>query len=160
VTELFLVRHAVAVERAEGQSDAGRWLTEAGEASFREGVEGLANLGIRFDRIVHSPLRRAYETAELLVPLLDGSTQVDPGLARRAGVATFATLTVPARTAVVGHEPWLGQLTALLVVGKASAARRFPFEKGGVTWLRGAVALGGMDVVAVLPPDVLSSARG
>jgi phosphohistidine phosphatase len=153
--EVFLVRHAVAVADGAARTDAARALTKAGRKEFAGCVKGLEALDITFDALVHSPLRRAAETAELLVPLLDGRTRVDPALADRADGMDLSTI-AGERTALVGHEPYMGQLASILVVGSSDAARRFAFEKGGVLWLQGTrAAPGAMEIVAMLPPKVL-----
>jgi phosphohistidine phosphatase len=153
--EVFLVRHAVAVAHGTGRTDAARALTKAGREDFAVCVKGLEALDISFTALVHSPLRRAAETAELLVPLLDGLTRVEPALADRAEEFDLSTI-AGERVALVGHEPYLGQLASILVTGSSDAATRFAFEKGGVLWLEGTrAAPGGLEIVAMLPPKVL-----
>jgi phosphohistidine phosphatase len=155
--EVFLVRHGVAVAHGAARTDAARALTKAGREDFAVCVNGLASLDVAFTAVVHSPLRRAAETAELLVPLLDGQTRVDPALADRADAFDLATI-VGDRTALVGHEPYLGQLASILVTGSSESAARFAFEKGGVLWLKGTHAgAGALAIVAMLPPKVLRS---
>ena len=153
--EVFLVRHAVAVAHGKGRTDAARALTKAGREDFAVCAKGLASLDIAFTDLVHSPLRRAAETAELLVPLLDGHTRVEPALADRADAFDLSTI-VGERVALVGHEPYLGQLASILVTGSSAHAARFAFEKGGVLWLKGTRAgSGALEIVAMLPPKVL-----
>ena len=155
--EVFLVRHAVAVAHGAARTDAARGLTKPGREDFAVCVKGLRALGVSFDSLVHSPLRRAAETAELLVPLLEGRTRVDPALADRADAMDLSTI-AGERVALVGHEPYMGQLGAILVAGSSAAAARFAFEKGGVLWLKGTRAASGtMAIVAMLPPKVLRS---
>ena len=160
--EVFLVRHAVAVAHSAARIDEARALTKTGREDFAVCVKGLRALEITFDALVHSPLRRAAETAELLVPLLEGRTRVDPALADRADAMDLSTIAGElgpvGRVALVGHEPYMGQLGAILVAGSSAAAARFAFEKGGVLWLKGASAASGtMEIVAMLPPTVLRS---
>jgi len=153
--EIFLVRHAVAVAHGSARTDAARALTKKGREDFAVCVKGLEVLDIAFTALVHSPLRRAAETAELLVPLLEGQTRVDPALADRADLMDLSTL-AGERTALVGHEPYMGQLASILVTGSSDAAARFAFEKGGVLWLNGTrTAPGSLEIVAMLPPKVL-----
>ena len=59
----------------------------------------------------------------------------------------------------VGHEPWLAELVALLCFSDARMAPRMPMRKGGVAWLEGIAAPGGMELRAFLPPDVLRISR-
>ena len=153
--DVFLVRHAVAVAHGSARTDAMRALTKAGREDFAVCVKGLRSLDIGFTALVHSPLRRAAETAELLVPLLDGKTRVEAALADRADLFDLSTITGE-RVALVGHEPYLGQLASILVAGSSEHAARFAFEKGGVLWLKGTrAAAGALEIVAMLPPNVL-----
>ncbi|MCG3134863.1 MAG: hypothetical protein HMLKMBBP_02271 [Planctomycetes bacterium] len=57
--------------------------------------------------------------------------------------------------AVVGHEPWLSALAALLVTGSPRDASRFPLGRGGMLLLEGAPAPGTMVVAASFPPRAL-----
>jgi phosphohistidine phosphatase len=158
--ELFVVRHAIAEERAADKEDASRALTERGRERFGKGVRGLARLGFAFDRIDHSPWLRAVQTAELLTPLLDhaGETRVSAELAAPPARALLEGLG-EGRVALVGHEPWLSELVALLVSGDAGDGAGFEFKKGAVAWLEGEPRPGAMTLRALLPPRVLRRLR-
>ncbi|RDI94826.1 phosphohistidine phosphatase SixA [Meiothermus sp. QL-1] len=151
--ELYLVRHAIALEAAPGQPDEARPLSEEGRAKFKEVVKGLKRLGVRLDRIYHSPKRRAVETAELLVPLLEGETRVTPHLAEAPREALLAELEGQS-VALVGHEPWLGELCAWLLMGEPHS-ERFAFKKGGVALLEGEPRPGQMRLLGFWAPRVL-----
>lgn len=115
---IYLVRHAEAVPEDLAGRDDDRWLTGRG----REAARGLARLlreqQVEPDAIVSSPLPRAMQTAELLANGLDflGVIEVLPAL--RPGVpARIAAGELGARGAsivVVGHEPTISELGALL----------------------------------------------
>jgi phosphohistidine phosphatase len=152
--ELFLVRHAVAVERTADLPDAARPLTPEGTRKFARVVRGLDRLGVRFDRLVHSPWTRAVQTADLLYKLLDGESAIEPGLARAPDAALPSRL-AGGRVAAVGHEPWLSELLSLLVTGARNHGERFAFKKGGVAWLEGQPRQRDMRLRAFLPPSVL-----
>ncbi len=62
-------------------------------------------------------------------------------------------------TAVVGHEPWLGELVAWLAFGDTRHGEALMLKKAGVVWLEGSAVPGGMQVRAVLPPSVLRAVR-
>ena len=153
--ELFLVRHAIAVPSAEDRPDAERPLTDDGRRRFGQVVRGLDRLGIRLDRVVHSPWTRAVQTAELLHRVLDGESAVEPALAREPDAELIGRLAFGERVAAVGHEPWMSELLALLVTGSKSHAGRLGFKKGQVAWLEGEARARGMTLVASLPPRVL-----
>jgi phosphohistidine phosphatase len=153
--ELFLIRHAIAAPVTEGGSDAERPLTDEGRKRFARQVRGLERIGVRLDRVLHSPWTRAVQTAELLHRILDGESAVEPGLAREPDAELAALLARGERVAAVGHEPWMSELLALLVTGNKTHAERFRFKKGQVAWLEGEAKGRGMQLVASLPPRVL-----
>jgi phosphohistidine phosphatase len=74
--QLFLIRHAIALPAPAGESDAERPLSAEGRERFARSVRGLDELGVRFDHLRHSPLRRAAETAELCALLLEGEARL------------------------------------------------------------------------------------
>jgi phosphohistidine phosphatase len=134
--ELYIVRHAIAADRGpEWPDDDKRPLTDRGIDRFKEGVAGLAWLGVQLDIVLTSPLIRARQTAEYLCaglpeqPAVETVDALAPGhtslevmeqIARAAGSA--------ATIAIVGHEPELGELTGWLIGTK----RAVPLKKGGV----------------------------
>jgi phosphohistidine phosphatase len=155
--DLCLVRHAPAEPRGTGThggSDAARALTREGRRKFRGVRDGLERLGLRFDRLLHSPLLRAVETAELLMPLVDGPSASEPGLAAAPTEGLLARLT-GARPAVVGHQPWLGDLLAWLTLGDPALGHAFEWKKGGVALLTGDPQPGGMHLCGFWAPGVL-----
>jgi phosphohistidine phosphatase len=159
--DLFLIRHAEAEPQSPDGSDEGRGLTKKGRRHFESEVEGLARLGIRFDRLLFSPLLRAQETADCALDLCDGESQVMRELAEPPNDRLLEAIgggEYP-RTGLVGHEPWLSQLATRLVVSKHGDEEQsmsvLHIEKGGVVHLSGEVTEGGMSLVAAYPPDVL-----
>lgn len=64
--DLYFFRHGIAEESAE--TDFARRLTDEGRAKCRAAAAGLERLGAQFTHIFCSPLVRAKETAELIVP--------------------------------------------------------------------------------------------
>jgi phosphohistidine phosphatase len=120
----------------------------------------MERLELGFDRVLHSPLLRAVETARLLEPLTRGDGRVETELLAREPEERLLALLSGLRVAVVGHEPYLGALVSWLVMGKMEEGERFPFKKGGLYWLEGMVAPGGMKLKAALPPKVLRGIGG
>ncbi len=150
--ELTLIRHADALE---GEDDDARPLSKKGRKRFAQSVETMAELGVRFERVLHSPKRRALETAELLAPLCDGEFQATTLLTKTPDEDLFPALARDG-LAVVGHEPHLSALLAWLVVGEAGAGNRFELKKGAVARLSGHVEPAGMRLVALWTPKLLS----
>jgi phosphohistidine phosphatase len=159
--EVFLVRHAIAVERSPALEDQHRPLSERGRLKFGNVVRGLGRLGIEFDHVFHSPWLRALETAELLAPLTRGEREATKLLADDPGVELLELIdlanqqTGAERVACVGHEPWMAELCALLLAGDTGLADHVPFKKGGVAWLVGQARPAGMRLCAMLPPKIL-----
>jgi phosphohistidine phosphatase len=175
--ELFLVRHATAEPRGddaaeEAESDAGsesadasRSLTDRGRERFSAELRGLRVLDVQLDLILHSPFLRAVQTAEMLASLLagDGESEVSALLAGPPREALLQRLAAAGRdghdrVAVVGHQPFLGELCAILVHGSSDPAERYEFKKGGVAWLEGEPRPAGMTLRALLPPRLLRRA--
>jgi phosphohistidine phosphatase len=155
--QLFVIRHAAAVPRDPRTPDAARALTPEGRKKWRRAVRGLEKLGVTFDRVYHSPWLRAVETAEDLVDLVEGDTVVTKGLARAPAPALLAELEGD-RVAVVGHQPWLGELVGLLAFEDPGKGARLELKKGAVVLLEGQPRPGGMTIHALLPPRVLRAA--
>ena len=165
MVELYLVRHAIAVEQGDDwPDDTQRPLTERGKARFADVVRGLRRLDVTLDAILTSPLVRARQTADLLVAGLPGKPVVRTvealGPGHTAGaVMTHASRNVRAsRVALVGHEPGLGELAAHII----GAQRALAFKKGGVC----RIDLGGFSarrpgaLIWFLPPKILRQLGG
>ncbi|GIW32917.1 MAG: phosphohistidine phosphatase [Meiothermus sp.] len=151
--QLYLIRHAIALDAAPGQPDEARPLSQDGIQKFIGVARGLKRLGVRLDRLYHSPRLRAVQTAELLVPLLDGETEVTPYLAAEPGPELLQTLQGNS-VALVGHEPWISDLCAWLLYGRRGGAA-FPFKKGGVAHLEGTPKPGQMKLLGFWSPRLL-----
>ena len=158
--QLYVIRHAIAEEAAPGEPDPDRELTDDGKAKLRRVVRGMRALDIRFDRVLTSPWKRAVQTAKVLEAL-----SAEPPI-------TSELLTQPPRsellaqiaernetTAVVGHEPWLGELVAWLAFGDTKHGDALQIKKAGVLWLDGSAVPGGMQIRAILPPKFLRALR-
>lgn len=158
--QLFVVRHAIAEEAEPGQADADRELTKEGRKKMRQVVKGLRALDIRFSRIVTSPWARAAETANLLSRLSDADPTTTELLARKPSAELLTVLAEGAdHTAIVGHEPWLGELVGWLSFGDMRHGDALDLKKGGVVWLDGHIVPGGMKLRALLPPKIALEAR-
>lgn len=154
--ELFLVRHAIAEPRDDRRADPERALTMEGRDKLARVVRGLARLDVELDRIVHSPWRRAVQTAELLRPLSrrDAEITSTEELAQSPRDAIWPDL-LGNRVAVIGHEPWMGELCAWLLVGDRAQGASFPFKKAGVAWLEGDPRPGGCALRGFWSPRML-----
>lgn len=157
--QLFVIRHAIAEEAAPGQDDASRDLTEEGVKKLKKVVKGMRELDLTFDRIVASPWMRATSTARLLEPLCEEPFVTTELLTQTPKSELLALLAEKAETtAVVGHEPWLGELVAWLAFGDTRHGEALQIKKAGVVWLEGSAVPGGMTMRALIPPSFLRAA--
>ncbi len=154
--QLFVIRHAIAEDRRPDQDDAARELTGEGVAKMKQIVRGLRALDVEVARVLTSPWARALATAKLLAPIGDGppiATELLCQPPRAELLALIAERGEP--TAVVGHEPWLGELVAWLAFGDTRHGEALELKKGSVVELEGTVVPGGMMLRGVLQPRVL-----
>ncbi len=118
--QLFVIRHAIAEDQMPGEDDADRELTSEGAKRMKRAVRGMRDLDWRFDRVLTSPWTRATQTTKLLAPLYDTTpilTDLLTHTPRAELLAMISEHTGGDSTAVVGHEPWLGELIAWLAFG-------------------------------------------
>jgi phosphohistidine phosphatase len=156
---LYVVRHAIAEDAKPGESDASRRLTTDGERGLRRAVRGIKRADWRFARVLASPWTRAHRTAELLEPVSDGDAIPTDLLCAPPSLELLALIAEQDRTAVVGHQPWLGELVAWLVLGDPSHGDAFELKKAGLAWLEGNAMPGGMKLRALVPPRLLRALR-
>jgi phosphohistidine phosphatase len=158
--QLFVIRHGIAEAASGGQADADRELTADGARKVRRMVKGLRRMRIAFDRVLTSPWVRARNTAELLAPICDREPIMTDLLGEPPRAELLATIAEQSlTTAIVGHEPWLGQLVAWLAFGDMRHGEAIELKKASVAWLDGGVVPGGMTLRAVLPASVLRRLR-
>lgn len=134
--DCVLLRHGIAVERDEWEwQDAGRPLTERGEKRVAQVAGGLKWLDVQPTLVLSSPLIRAIETAKIVHRLLRVRSAVhivDELLPDAPPDRLLSILhDLPSESCVlcVGHEPQLGMVASVMLVGKPTTA--FPFKKAG-----------------------------
>ncbi len=156
--ELYLVRHADALALGEpgAPTDAERGLSERGRESFTRVVASLEGMGIRLGRIETSPLMRAVQTGRMLHPLLDGETRLNDLLVSAPGSELIERLEGTS-TALVGHEPWMSELLAILISGGRELASSLAFPKGGLAHLAGAPRPGAMRLLGYWRPEAFEA---
>lgn len=157
---LFVIRHAVAEDPGAGIDDAARELTDAGKVKLRQAVRGLRALDIRFQRVLTSPWKRAVQTARQLEPISVEPPAATDLLTQTPRAELLALIAERNETtAVVGHEPWLGELVAWLAFGDSRHGDALIIKKCGVLWLEGTAVPGGMQIRAAIPPRLLRALR-
>jgi phosphohistidine phosphatase len=148
---LLLLRHAHAEPAAAGQADIDRPLSVEGLAEAEAAGRWLAEQGLLPDRILCSPARRTRETLEAV---LSGIGYVEQRLVEEIYLATPGALAglidehrEVERLLLVGHNPGLERLLALMHSGQSGDYRGMP---------PGAVAVLQFPVDAVVEPGVAS----
>lgn len=152
--DLILWRHAEAHVLREGQSDLERELTAKGERQAQRMAEWLNQRLAHSTRILVSPAMRTQQTARALERPFKTVKAIAPEASATAllGAARWPESAEP--VLVVGHQPTLGQVAALLL---GEVAQPWVIKKGGVWWLRCREREGQRQVLlqAVQSPDCL-----
>lgn len=149
--ELLLWRHAEAVD---GTPDEARKLSERGLLQARQMARWLDAHSPRKLRMLVSPTRRTRQTASAF----RDEFEVLPSIGPQASVADLIAATGWPDSAgavlVVGHQPTLGQLAALLLSGQEA---EWTIKKGALWWITNRVRNGDTQNVlrAVLPADLV-----
>jgi phosphohistidine phosphatase len=142
--QVFLIRHAAAVDETLELRDPHRHLTPQGREQARRLGDRLRWHDCAPTHVWTSPLARAVQTAELVVVAMQSDICVEsvPALAPdgspRDVAALVRALDPGAAVMLVGHEPSLSGIGALLVgaadfegLAKAEAAR---IVNGALRW--------------------------
>jgi phosphohistidine phosphatase len=155
--EIWLLRHAMAEERASSGRDEDRALTSDGKARAEAVARGLAKLEPGIEAVITSPYRRARQTAEPAARALELSARIresealepsaDPGRILEELAAEEAESVL-----LVGHQPHLGALLGLLVAGKEDL--EIPMKKAAVARVEVSGRWSG-ELRALLPARVL-----
>jgi phosphohistidine phosphatase len=128
--QVFLVRHADAVDASTAQHDAERHLTASGRAAARALGDRLRWYDCRPTALWTSPLVRAVQTIEQIAEALGWSDVVEsvPALAPRGDLDALyrrlAAVPLDGAIVMVGHEPDLGRLGARIIGRELPALRR------------------------------------
>jgi phosphohistidine phosphatase len=135
--KLYVIRHAIAIERGGGIAEEDRYLTPRGRESFRLNANAFAKKGVILDCIVTSPLVRCVQTADILAEALTFSGELmvsrdlAPGFDLQGLFRIIASCAGAQKIAIIGHEPDLGILVEALLKLKGS----FSLKKGMVVAL-------------------------
>jgi phosphohistidine phosphatase len=137
---LLLIRHAIAAEQ-DGEKfpdDTLRPLIPKGRRIQERMSRRLAKEGLGPQRVFSSPWKRAWQTARIVL--------AETGLSKKERIACQALAEPPnltalaeeigeigadERFALVGHEPWMSQLAALLLTGQPAGVN-VDFPKSGI----------------------------
>jgi phosphohistidine phosphatase SixA len=135
--ELILLRHAHAVSALPGQADLDRPLSPEGLAEAEAAGRWLAEHGLVPDCALCSPARRTRETLEAVLGVVGYVDQrLEPSIYEATPGALIALADAHCdteRLLVIGHNPGLEQLVALLHSGQSGDYRGMP--PGGIAVL-------------------------
>lgn len=134
--QLILLRHAHAESATSGQDDLERPLSETGQAEARAAGDWLREHGLQPDRVLTSSAVRTRETLAALGDI-GGAEVYDDASIYEASPGTLVALADANRDAerllLVGHNPGLEQLAALIHSGQTGDYRGMP--PGGIAVL-------------------------
>lgn len=127
--DLILWRHA---EAEPGEPDLARKLTSKGHKQAARIAEWLDHRLPDSCRIIVSPARRAQQTALALNRKFKTKDAVGPEVSPESLLAAAHWPDCREAVLVVGHQPTLGRVAALLLAGQAA---EWSIPKGAVWWL-------------------------
>jgi phosphohistidine phosphatase len=134
--ELYFLRHGRAGARVgDDEEDSMRALTGPGRRDIASVAESLKTLGISFDVIASSPLRRAKDTAKIMAKKMALSKRLEdwdelkPTGDPASLYSRLSRIKNGTSILLVGHEPHMSSVIADIVSGKQDA--RLVLKKGG-----------------------------
>ena len=149
--DLLLWRHAEAVD---GSPDHERALSPRGAEQARRMARWLSRHGPEELRVLASPAIRTCQTAAAFTRDFAQIPALSPGCGARDLLAASGWPAADRPCLLVGHQPALGRLAALLLTG---AEADWSIRKGALWWFRSRERDGAREVVlrAVLAPDLV-----
>ncbi len=131
---LFLVQHGKSLSKEE---DPDRGLSRQGMEETKAVAEMAAEKNLQVSRIIHSGKKRALQTAEIFMEILEPEVGLakGPGLAPLDDVTTFSsTVSIEENIMLVGHLPFMERLVSYLVTG-SSGTLVVKFQNSGIVCL-------------------------
>ena len=135
--DLYFLRNAKAASDGKADADDDRPLTKKGERKILRVAEAMRDMELGFDAIITSPLLRAVHSAEIVAKTfrLKDHVHHSSHLGPRGNPALLVKeITTKHNEAkgllLVGHEPSLGALISMLLVGDNSL--EMIFKRGGL----------------------------
>lgn len=126
--DLILWRHA---EAEDGVPDSARKLTGKGLKQAQAMAEWLKPRLPKHTRIIASPAKRTQQTATALDDDFETVREIGPGASAKAVLAAAGWPDAKGAVVVVGHQPTLGEVAALLLSGDPM---EWNIRKGAVWW--------------------------
>ena len=148
--ELIQWRHADAEDGAPGKPDAERSLTDKGEKQARRMAAWLEKRLPQDARVLASPAQRAQQTARALTRRVETRREIGTEADARSVLKAAGWPDGEGTVVIVGHQPTLGQVAALVLTGNAAD---WSVKKGAAWWIESRDG----DVItrAVIGPDMV-----
>jgi phosphohistidine phosphatase len=147
--ELFILRHGEAGKRsASGSKDFARPLTVTGQKEVADLAASLKDLGIKFDLIISSPLKRAHQTAAIVAKKLQNEKKMeDWDELKPEGklmdlyhkISSSPKFKQQSSVLVVGHEPYLSKMISEIISdvnGDHDGSTRIVLKKAGLARIK------------------------
>lgn len=151
--ELILWRHAEA-EDGHGGDDRDRELTRRGRKHAERMAQWLRHHLAGDWRVLASPAKRTLQTVKPLEHDFEESEAVGLSATAQGVLRAAQWPDNPRNVIVVGHQPTLGEVASLLLIGTEGEAA---IRKGAIWWFEARSREGKMEATlkAVLNPDLL-----
>jgi len=149
--DLILWRHA---EAEDGVPDMARALTPRGEKQAAQMARWLREHLPKDTRVLVSPATRAQQTARALTSQFETERAIAPGASFASLLAKTGWPEAKGAVLVVGHQPTLGEVAAMLISGHPSD---WIIKKGAIMWLTHRIRGEDQQVVlrATLSPELV-----
>ncbi|RFC34313.1 MAG: phosphohistidine phosphatase, SixA [Candidatus Nitrotoga sp. MKT] len=149
--DLILWRHA---DAEDGVPDDARKLTVKGEKQAQQVGRWLKSHLPEGARILVSPAKRAHQTASALGREFGITREVGTGASVMSVIAAAGWPNAKGAVVVVGHQPTLGRIAAILLAGTETD---WSIKKGCVWWFSSRLHDDGTQVVlrTVISPEFL-----
>lgn len=153
--DLILWRHAEAEDSDGTLPDHQRRLTPRGEKQARQIARWLRRRLPPRTRILVSPTERTLQTVQALALAHAAEARLAPGATAKDLLALAGWPAGPGAVLLVGHQPALGRVAALLLGGVEAD---WAIKKGGLWWFASRSRNAEAQVVlrAVLSPELLA----
>lgn len=126
--DIVFLRHGEAGKRLHAtEQDADRQLTVAGKDEVSDVARAMKEIGLKFDIIGTSPLKRARQTADIAAKVLGSKKSLEvwdelkPEGDRKELYARLSKIRRDRSVLIVGHEPYLGTVIGELITGGQQA---------------------------------------
>jgi phosphohistidine phosphatase len=152
--DLIIWRHAEAADADAGEDDLERALTPKGQKQARRMAEWLGSQLPDSTRILVSPAVRTRQTAEAMQRKFKIVQELKPGADAEDVLLAANWPNAKEPVLVVGHQPTLGQVAALVLSGQP---QDWQIKKGAAWWIVRRDPLDPYDVYlkAVMSPELI-----